>query len=131
MLNHFFSQLSGLFELIKESFKDHEFRALFLLVIMILGIGTIFYHNVEGLTYLDGLYLSVTTLATVGYGDIAPKTELGKIFTIFYIFAGLGIIAAFINTLSQQQIRAQLKRNEKFSHGVHRIKQKATLKLNK
>lgn len=98
---------------------------------MILGIGTIFYHNVEGLTYLDGLYLSVTTLATVGYGDIAPKTELGKIFTIFYIFAGLGIIAAFINTLSQQQIRAQLKRNEKFSHGVHRIKQKATLKLNK
>jgi len=40
---------------------------------------------------LDALYFSAYTMTTVGYGDIVPKTDIGKIFTIFYVFAGVGI----------------------------------------
>ncbi len=58
-------------------------------VIIILTIGGVFYHFVEGWRYLDAFYFSSTTLAAVGYGDFFPKTDTGKIFTIFYQFIGI------------------------------------------
>jgi Ion channel len=59
------------------------------IVIMILIIGMVFYHFVEGWRYLDAIYFCSTTLAAVGYGDFLPRTDAGKIFTIFYQFIGI------------------------------------------
>jgi hypothetical protein len=42
------------------------------------------------------------TLTTIGYGDFAPRTALGKAVTIVYIFTGLGIIATFIGTVAER-----------------------------
>jgi voltage-gated potassium channel len=50
------------------------------------------YSTVEGWSVVDAFYFSVTTLTTVGLGDLAPTTTMGKLFTVVYIFAGLGII---------------------------------------
>lgn len=60
-------------------------------------IGAVFYRRVEDLSWIDSIYLCVITLTTVGYGDITPQTDAGKIFTIFYILTGIGIIATMIN----------------------------------
>lgn len=70
-----------------------------LTTILILGIGTVVYHFVEGWRWLDSLYFSVITLTTIGYGDFSPQTDAGKIFTLFYIVVGVGIILAFVNTV--------------------------------
>lgn len=69
-----------------------------------LGTGTIFYHEVEGLKWLDSIYFSVITLTTVGYGDIVPKTDAGKIFTIFYVLIGIGVIAGTANYLLRRAV---------------------------
>ena len=61
-----------------------------LIVIILFGSAT-FYHYVERWRYLDALYFSAATMTTVGYGDITPRTDAGKIFTIFFVFAGVGI----------------------------------------
>ena len=58
-------------------------------VIIILGIGTVFYRFVEGFSWIDAYYFSVVTLATVGYGDLAPRTTAGKLFTIFTFLSEL------------------------------------------
>lgn len=79
--------------------KDKEYRDLLITSIFILAFGSVVYHYLEGWTWIDSLYFSVITLTTVGYGDFSPQTDGGKLFTIFYILIGLGMILSFINTV--------------------------------
>jgi len=83
---------------------DAEFRSLAYLVLITLASGTIFYSSVEGWSVVDAFYFSVTTLTTVGLGDLAPSTKLGKLFTVLYIFVGIGIIAGFVTTLTKEAL---------------------------
>lgn len=80
--------------------KDPEFEALCLLTGFLLLAGMVFYYEVEHWSLLDSLYFSVTTLTTVGLGDLTPHTDLGKIFTMVYIFIGIGVIFGFINAVA-------------------------------
>ena len=79
--------------------QDDEYRDLLITTIIILMIGTLTYHYVEGWSVVDSLYFSVVTLTTIGYGDFTPQTDAGKIFTIIYIVVGIGMILSFINTI--------------------------------
>jgi voltage-gated potassium channel len=45
---------------------------------------------VEGLPALDAFYMTVITISTVGFKEVAPLTPGGKFLTILVIFAGLG-----------------------------------------
>ncbi|MGA9189149.1 MAG: potassium channel family protein [Methanosarcina sp.] len=93
--------------------KDPKFRSLLYLAALTLGVGTVFYHVVEGWRWLDSFYFSVITLATVGYGDFAPKTDLGKIFTVIYIFTGLGILLGFVNPIGEYIVNRRFEKMEK------------------
>jgi voltage-gated potassium channel len=53
---------------------------------------------------VDAFYFSVTTLTTVGFGDLAPTTTIGKLFTVVYIFAGLSIILGFLDTIAKETL---------------------------
>ncbi|WP_407281839.1 potassium channel family protein [Methanolobus sp. WCC1] len=99
-------------------FKEPEFRSIFTLVIFTLTLGTVTYHSIEGWTWLDSLYFSVITLTTIGFGDLAPATDIGKIFTIIYVFIGLGILLGFVNASGEhfrkQQVERMSQRNPNF-----------------
>lgn len=91
-----------------------NFRLIALGVMSVLAVGVVFYRYVEGLSWLDALYFCVVTPTTVGYGDIAPKTDLGKLFTVFYLLIGISIVAAFLNNLLRSTIaRCKIKESEK------------------
>ncbi len=75
-----------------------QYRYILFITVSVLVIGSVFYHHFEGWRWLDAIYFSVISLATVGYGDFAPQSDAGKIFTMFYLFIGIGIIAALLNT---------------------------------
>jgi voltage-gated potassium channel len=49
-------------------------------------------YNDNIATFGDALYFSIVTLTTVGFGDITPVTELGRIVTVIMIMSGIGII---------------------------------------
>ena len=82
-----------------------QYQLLTVTALITLGVGTVFYHFVEGWKWLDSLYFCVVTLATVGYGDYVPRTDLGKAFTILYILIGISIIAAFAQTLLKRAVK--------------------------
>lgn len=87
------------FRTVRAFLEDKEYRDLLLTSTTILIVGTFAYHELEGWSYLDAFYFSFITLTTIGFGDFAPQTDGGKIFTIIYIIIGVGIILSFINTL--------------------------------
>jgi voltage-gated potassium channel len=80
------------------------------LVLGTLVSGTIFYSLQEGWSVVDAFYFSVTTLTTVGLGDLTPKTTIGKLFTVAYIFAGLSIILGFIDVVAKETLSHQTGR---------------------
>ena len=94
--------------------RDPDFRALVILVFLTLSTGTIFYILQEGWSLIDAFYFSVTTLTTVGLGDPTPATPIGKLFTVGYIFSGLGLIAGFKNAIAAENLsrRTRRRRNE-------------------
>jgi hypothetical protein len=64
-----------------------------------LAIGICFYMFAEEWEFRDSLYFCVVTLTTVGYGDMAPSSDISKVFTIFYILLGLSIVATCLGLL--------------------------------
>jgi voltage-gated potassium channel len=81
-----------------------RFRLVGAITVVYLAIGTVFYRIVEDLRWIDSLYFCVVSLLTVGYGDFTPKTDFGKLFTIFYLLCGVGILAAFASILLKRII---------------------------
>lgn len=80
--------------------------ALGILAVLLTG-GTFFYRHNENWSYLDSLYFSVTTLATVGFGDLHPTSPFSKIFTMVYIFMGVGLVLYVLNTFTKSIIEGQ------------------------
>ena len=69
-------------------------RLTFLVVVIILLIaaGTVFYHDIEGWSYIDSFYFAAISLSTRGYGEFHPTTAVSKIFTVGYLFLGTAFI---------------------------------------
>jgi len=97
--------VAGLARLFRALFQQPESRALLFMAVSVIGLGTLFYHNVEGWRWLDALYFCVVTLVTIGYGDFTPKTDGGKLFTIVYIIIGLGILSGFIAVVGETVLK--------------------------
>ncbi len=70
-----------------------------IILIILLGIGTVFYSYAEGWSFIDSFYFSTITLTTIGYGDLAPTTDVTKIFTAFYAIFGIGIMLYVLSSV--------------------------------
>lgn len=100
------------------SLKNYRYRIAlsFLLIIIPITIGTVGYMLIEDLNFIEAVYMSVITIATVGYGEVQPLTDAGRIFTIFLILTNLGLFAYAIglitNTLIQNDFFEKYKSNK-------------------
>ena len=105
---HFLLALRGLRLAVVSVWRDPETKALPLIVGLLLLTGTIFYWLAEDWTLIQSLYFSVVTLTTVGYGDLTPTSDYSRIFTIIYIFLGLGVLVAFVSSIAQHYMAQRI-----------------------
>jgi len=61
-------------------------------IFFLIFLGAFVFHNVEHWGWIDSFYYIVATSATVGYGDITPQTDLGKILATIFIIIMVPII---------------------------------------
>jgi voltage-gated potassium channel len=88
-------------------------KRIFYVVIALLAvvlIGTVGYRVLGGKEWsvLDSLYMTVITIASVGYGETHPLNDPGRIFTMFLIFAGCGVLIYAISTITAFVIEGEL-----------------------
>ena len=98
----FLMQMLRTLRLLGRVLSEPEGRGIAGLVAAQFLAGTIFYSLVEGWSWIDAFYFSVTTLATVGLGDLAPATDAGKLFTIMYILTGVGLLVSFLGIMAER-----------------------------
>ncbi len=88
-------------------------RKIFLVLSLFVGIilcGAFGYMFLEHLSFWDSMYLTIITIATVGYGDLVPVRAGGKVFTIFLLFAGAGLVMYTLSKITEAMVEGSLRK---------------------
>ena len=90
----------------------------------ILVLGTAGYMWLEGWSLLDGLYMVITTIATVGFGEVHPLSPRGRVLTILIILSGTGALAFLLGTIVEYIVGGELTgalRRRRVQHQIDRL----------
>merc|ERR1711871_886483 len=82
------------------------------LTILVGAVGLLLTEDVEG-GFVDALYWSVISCTTVGYGDIFPESDAGKIFCIFYLPLGTMSLARIVGNVIESRLEKQVQKRRK------------------
>ena len=83
----------------------------FLIPGFLLGVGTVGYRWIEGdpWTYFDGFYMTAITLTTIGYGELYPLSNEGRLFTVVLAYSGIFTLAYFASELVRAAVTGELR----------------------
>lgn len=97
---------------LRAALGDARIQVLLALTFTLIGVATLFYAVVERWALVDALYFAVVTIATIGYGDFAPQTVAGKLFTIVYVLSGLGLFVSTAAAVAESLLTQRDDREE-------------------
>jgi voltage-gated potassium channel len=75
----------------------------------VLAAGTAGFHFMLGWSWLDSFYMVVTTLTTIGYQEVHPLSDAGRILNLFVIFFGVALVFLAIGALTQALLEFELQ----------------------
>jgi voltage-gated potassium channel len=96
-----------------------------LMLALIVSVGTVGYMVLEKWNFLDALYMTVITLTTVGFGEVNPVSDHGRILTMTILLSGLGVVGYLVGTLTQIVVEGQLLRimgRKKLERQIEKLK---------
>ena len=71
------------------------------MLLLTIFVGTVGYMVIEKFNFIEGLYMTVITISTVGFTEVRPLSEAGRIFTILLILTNLGLFTYFVTLLTR------------------------------
>jgi voltage-gated potassium channel len=78
-----------------------------LVALMLVGVAG--FHFLEGWPWFDGFYMVLTTITTIGYGELHPLSPVGRIFNSFIIITGVGLVLLFFGGVTQALLEFELQ----------------------
>ncbi|MFZ5447813.1 MAG: potassium channel family protein [Thermodesulfobacteriota bacterium] len=79
------------------------------LLVALLAMGSLGYVWLEGWNFFDALYMTVTTLATVGYAEIHPLSLAGRLYNMALILSGMGVMLYILGSLARVVIEGEIR----------------------
>ncbi len=89
--------------------KIGKLRYALLLIVLVIMIGTVGYMIIEGYSFIDSLYMTVITITTVGFQEIHPLSDSGKIFTMFLIISSMGAFFYSVSIITTTIVDGEFK----------------------
>lgn len=96
----------------------------FVLIAMIICIGIVGFMIIENYKFLDAFYMTIITVATVGFQEVHPLTEAGRVFTAFLIITSFGTFAYAVTSISQYVIDGEFNqyfKNYKVNAAIEKL----------
>lgn len=92
------------------SLPQNQRRILFAVaaVAIALALGTVGFYLIEGWSLRDSLYVAAQTVTTVGYGDLTPATQNGRIFSTVFMLVAVGVVLFSLTTTVQAIVQSEL-----------------------
>src|SRR5580692_5349151 len=90
-----------------------------------LAVGTVGFEKIEGYSWFDGFYMTLTTITTVGYQELKPLSHAGRVFNSFLILFGVSAIFLAMGALTQTIVELELqdrygrRRKKRMIHNLH------------
>src|ERR1017187_3432544 len=88
--------------------KFSPFVVWFSLLSLIMLTGVIGFMVIENYTFIDALYMTVITIATIGYHEVKPLSESGKIFNIIFIITSFAIFTYALSNLTKYIVSGEM-----------------------
>ncbi len=77
-------------------------------LVALIACGTLGFSLLEPLTLLDSLYLTVMTVATVGYGDVHPVSRAGRGFATVFMLVSVAVVGFLLSTAIQALVQSEI-----------------------
>lgn len=78
------------------------------LLLLLPLLGALGFVLIEGWSFFDALYMAVTTITTVGYQEVRPLSDWGRVFVMFYLAAGIGVFFYGVAQVGELIVRAEM-----------------------
>lgn len=101
--------------------KLHAFRLPMIFTIITMLIGTLGYIIIDDFTLMDAIYQTGITFTTVGFGEIAPISDAGRIFTITLIITGFAVFSMAVGIMITELNKGHLLNTLKERRMLYKI----------
>lgn len=96
------------FELLGAIIKGIQVQIVVSGLLGVLSLGTIGYMVIEGWNIVDALYMTMITITTVGFGEVHPLSDIGRIFTVIVLLLSLGIVTYGVSGAVEYVVTGQV-----------------------
>lgn len=109
-------------DLLKTLFRPALIFLFFMGLLMIMAFAAAFYHFEGGhnpgvKSYFDAVYFSMSTITTVGFGDIFPQTQAGKLLSMVMMLFGTALFVSYTALISLSIMAVEGRRRREEDHG--------------